>query len=912
MTAAPPDLDPAILDWHALHVSETVEHLDSHLRDGLGEGAAARRLEHHGPNRLATVRPRSAWDVVAAQFRSPLILILVGAAVVTVATGEFADAAVIAVVLVINAVLGTYQELRADRAVNALMEIAAPRARVVRDGSEQEVDAADLVVGDLVLLGSGTRVPADLRLSAAQTLEVDESLLTGESLPVAKSTDPVPVASLPADRSGVAFMGTVVTSGRGRGLVVGTAARSELGRIATSIRAEERPRTPLQRRMAAFANLIGLLVLAATVVTFVLGLVVGEPPSMMFRTAVALAVAVVPEGLPVAFTVALALGVHRMARRHAVVRSLPAVETLGSTDVIGSDKTGTLTANRMTVQTVWMPSRGYLDVAAASPSPSSSVAPATVDADLVAVLRSAVLTSEAHLDVVDGEVVERRGDPTETALLEAALAAGQPPADLRRDTRVLAAQPFESERQYAAVVVDEDGPVLRCKGAPERLLALSAAQAGPGGPDGPDGPAPLDRDAVLEVAEEMAGRGLRVLATAELRLAGQVDAVDPGAPLRVSGLVLTGLVGMHDPPRTGVAEAIAHCQAAGVRVVMVTGDHAATARAIAAEVGIAHAAGVRVLTGHDLQQMDDDGLREIVDDIDVFARVTPEHKLRVVRALQSHGQVVAVTGDGVNDGPALKAADLGVAMGRSGTDVAREASDMVLTDDAFVSIAAAVEEGRVVFANLRKVTYFLLSTGIAAIVAILGSMLAGLPLPYTPAALLWLNLVTSGVQDVALAFEPAEPDVLEEPPRVRTAPIVDRVLWERTVLTGAVMALGSLWLFVWARAAGLGEASAQGAALTALVVAMTAHVYNARSDRRSVLATRFHGNRLLLVSSIVALVAHVAALNWSPTQQLLRIGPVPWSGWWRILVVAAAVVSVSEVHKAWRRGSCQSPPAVVI
>ena len=902
-TTSPPAPDVAsegeTPPWHALAPSEVELKLEVDQRVGLHASEAEERLERYGPNELARDEPRSNLEIVLSQFKSPLIYILLVAFVVTIVIDEYTDAAVIAAVLVINAVIGFFQERKADRSVHALMELAAPRSTVVRDGEEREIDSAGLVPGDVVMLTSGSRVPADLRLVTATTLDIDESLLTGESVPARKSTDAVAEEKLAADRSCMAFMGSAVASGRGRGVVVATGKDTVLGGIAESIRKEEQPQTPLQQRMHRFANIIAVAVLSSTVVAFFLGVALGEPIPDMFLTAVALAVAVVPEGLPVAFTVAMALGVRRMAHRNSIIRSLPAVETLGSTNVIGSDKTGTLTANRMTVLRGWS-SAGWITFTD-EPSEATEDDDAEVAAQVegapegpvAQALTTAVVANEAGLVDQDDGSVEHRGDPTESALLVAARTAGIEPDVLRDQAMILATVPFESQLRYSYTVTDEDGPILRLKGAPERVLELcTTIQDGDEARD-------IDTDEVLAVAHAMAERGLRVLAMAQRRLDVEVDDIDPSSPPEPEELTLTAMVGMQDPPRPGVKDAIVRCRKAGIRVLMITGDHAATARAIAADLGISPS-DAEVLTGSDVETMSDEDLFSAVEHVDVFARVAPEHKLRVVRALRDHDQVVAVTGDGVNDGPALKAADIGVAMGRSGTDVAREASDMVLTDDNFVSIANAVEEGRVVFDNVRKVTYFLLSTGAAAIVAIITSIAMGMPLPYVPAALLWLNVVTNGMQDVALAFEPGEPDVLDRKPRRREDGIVNRVLWERTVLTGVVMAVGSLWLFTWAMDLGLEDAQARGAALTTLVVAMAAHVYNARSERRSIIRTHVAGNRFLLIATIIALTIHVAASYWAPTQLVLQIEPVTGAGWGRIAVVAVAVVIASELHKWWR------------
>jgi Ca2+-transporting ATPase len=877
--------------WHAIDASEVAERLESDPHDGLSSAEADERAALHGANALEPEPERGVVDLLVSQFTSPLIVILLVAGVVTVALGKYVDAAVITVVLLVNASIGFVQERRADRSMHALMALSSPTAVVVRDGRATRVDASRLVSGDVVLLESGARVPADLRLTATTSLRVDESLLTGESLPVDKDPASVAEAAAAADRRSIAHAGTTVASGRGRGFVVAIGTSTELGRIAERIRSTERPVTPLQARMARFANVVTMAVLATVVVSFALGLWRGADPADMFLVAVALAVAVIPEGLPIAFTVALALGVRRMADRNALVRSLPAVETLGSTDVIGSDKTGTLTANRMTVVEAWT-SDGSIGLAPGGEArPGTSGTLYDPSNALAASLRSAVLANEADLVHVDGRV-EHRGDPTETALLEVAERVGLRVEALRSAARIVAVRPFEPALQYAAVVVDEEGPVLRVKGAPERIVAGCTTIATV------SGQAAIDREAVLAAAARMAERGLRVLAAAERRLPAALAGESMPEP---EGLLFTGLIGMQDPPRAGVEEAIAACQRAGVRVLMITGDHVATARAIAQDLGIDGAGDGGAMTGADLEALDADGLGRAVREVSVFARVAPDQKLAIVRSLQAQGAVVAVTGDGINDAPALKAADIGIAMGASGTDVAREASDMVLTDDAFVSIAAAVEEGRVVFENVRKVVSFLLATGVATILSILGSLLAGWPLPYAPAALLWLNVVTNGLDDVALAFDPGEPDILDRPPRRRSEGIVSAMLWRRAIVIGLAMGSGSLWLFRWAHGVGLTLEQQRGAALTTLVMAMSIHTFNARSERRLLFTIDPRTNPLLLGAVVLPTLGHVFALGWAPTQSLLRIDAFPAAGWGRIALVCAAVVIISDAHKLWRR-----------
>jgi magnesium-transporting ATPase (P-type) len=774
---------------------------------------------------------------------------------------------------------------------------------VLRDGQETEVEAVDIGPGDVLVLSAGDRVAADARMLDTDQLAIDESLLTGESEPVTKDTDPVEADAVPADRTCMAFMGSNVTKGSGRAVVVATGADTELGQIAEQVRGQEDSSTPLQDRMRRFANIIAVAVVASAAASMGIGLLLGRELHDMFMVAVALAVAVVPEGLPVVLTVALALGVRRMAQRGALIRELPAVETLGSTSTIGCDKTGTLTLNQMTVQEVWTPA-GHWHVErdddgddesdGAQPLPDDGVADLDEEHPLHLALLTGILTNEAAPvdgDGTDGEGPEVDGEPTEAALVVAAMTAGIDVEATRQEREVLANQPFESSQRYSATVRPHgDGARLFLKGAPERVLELCDRMVAE------DGTADLDADAVEEAAQAMAGRGLRVLAMAYADLdsaPGDDEVPEP------QDLTLVGLQGMLDPPREGVAEAIAECRDAGVRVIMITGDHADTARAIAEQLELADE-GSDVLTGTELEDLDDEELARRVGDVPVFARVSPEHKLRIIKAVQADGQIAAVTGDGVNDAPALKAADIGVAMGRDGTDVAREASDMVLTDDDFVSIRHAVEEGRVTFDNVRKVTFFLVSTGAAAIVAIITSLFFGVPLPYVPAQLLWLNLVTNGMQDLALAFEPGEPDVLQQPPRRPGEGIVNAVLWERAAITGVVMAAGSLGLFLWGLADGMDVEPARTLALTTLVVFMGFHVFNARSERQSVFRRNPLSNPYLLGAQVAAIVIHIGAMYLPFTQTVFRFEPFDLHWWPRMVALAFTVVVVSEVHKLVR------------
>jgi len=905
--------DSAEYLWHALDVPRVIDLLGSDADVGLAAAEVHERLERTGPNQLEETPPPHPFVVLARQFASPLIYILVAATVVTLLLREYLDAAVIAAVLMLNAVIGYTQERRAESAVRALMGLVVPHAMVIRDGRGQEIESRDLVPGDIVELESGGRVPADLRLISANSLQIDESLLTGESTPVTKSVGPVEASASLADRLSMVFTGATVTTGRGRGVVVATGAGTELGAIAGMMRSEEVLETPLQRRMTRLAHVIGIVVGISSTVVFVTGVALGGELNEMFLTAVALAVAAIPEGLPVVFTITLALGVRRMAQRNAIIRRLPAVETLGSTTVIGSDKTGTLTENRMTVTSVWAGGQSH-ELAGPDPmsgfvahrsSPGSGLGSDTdPDADpdpnsaLSRVLMIGALANEASIDLGSGEPVAT-GDPTEVALLLAAAGHG---LDLARLTtgRVVTEVPFESSRRYSAVVVshDDQGYEVLVKGAPERLIDMCSSQVTA------DGHEAVDAEALRAEAHRLASEGLRVLAMAWRPTSPEpVDADGDGGLDDLDGLVFVGMQGMLDPPRQGVAEAIATCRRAGISVVMITGDHAVTARAIAADLGLSDHDG-EVLTGGELSQMDDDELTERVEHVRVFARVAPDEKLRIVHALQRRDHVVAVTGDGVNDAPALRAASIGVAMGRDGTDVAREASDMVLADDNFVSIAAAVEEGRVTFDNVRKVTFFLISTAVATIVAITASVWLGWPLLMLPAQLLWLNLVTNGLQDVALAFEPGEDGVLDRPPRPQREGVLSTVLWERSGVAGVVMAIGTLVMFRWQLDRGVGDERlmlAQTTALTTMVVAMAFHAGNSRSEHRSVFVLSPISNPFLLVATAAALAVHVGSMYLPATQFVLRVEPLDLATWVRLVPLAATIIVAMEIDKALRR-----------
>lgn len=899
MTPAPPQRSAPDLaggsSWPTLDPPAVAARLETSVQ-GLPPAEAAARLARWGPNALPEAPPPSRVLEFLRQFANPLIYLLLAATLISLALGDRVDAVVIGVVLLMNATIGFIQEQRAERSVRALRRLASHHARVLRGGREQEVPSTDLVPGDVVLLESGARVPADLRLFIATALLVDESLLTGEAAPVHKRPDALASEAPVADRWNMLYAGTVVASGRGRGYVVATGGSTELGGIAAQLQRGERSVPPLQARLARFASVMGTVVVAAAAVSFAVGILAGEGWAQMLLVAVALAVSAVPEGLPVASTITLTLGVRRMAGRQAIVRRLASVETLGSTTVIGSDKTGTLTQNRMMVQQISAADRLWWQDAPGRPGgPEGELATASAVAEhrvLYLTLLAGVLTNEADLQLDDAGDERPVGDPTEVALLRAARWARLDPRELRERAPVVAEVPFEPDLQYSAALRRYTGHLaLFVKGSPERVLAMCSGQMAADG-----GIRPLDRAAVLAGVSRMAAGGLRVLAMAWREL-------EPETPFSMDapdGLVFLGLQGMLDPPRPGVHEAITGCRAAGIRVIMITGDHADTARAIARALDLADD-DAPVLTGLDLDGMSDEDLRRAVPTVSVYARVSPAHKLRVVRALQATGQVVAVTGDGINDAPALQAADVGIAMGRSGTDVAREAADIVLVDDNFVSIYGAVAEGRVTFDNIRKIAFFLLSTNVAEVLIVLAALALGWPLPLIAVQLLWLNLATEGVQHLALAFEPAAPDTLHRPPRPPGAGLLSRVLWQRTVLSGLVQAAGVLLLFNWEVSNGGSLIQAQTVVLTTLVLFETFQIGNARSEQRSVFAEAPWSNPWLILAAAAALLVHVGALYLPDTRRFLHLVPLDAATWVRMILVAVTIIVAVEVDKLrWR------------
>ncbi|WP_051060458.1 cation-translocating P-type ATPase [Nocardiopsis baichengensis] len=852
---------------HALSGAEVAEALAADRERGLTRDEAARRLAAFGANALPRTEGTGRLMRLLRQFHSPLVYVLLVAAAVTLAMGHFVDAGVISGVVVLNAAIGYVQEARAQRALDALARMVRVEAVAVRDGAARRLPAQDLVPGDLVVLQAGDRVPADLRIVGAEELETDESALTGESAPVAKSAEPVAPRTLLADRTAMAYSGTVTTRGTGRGIVVATGADTEVGAIDRLVGSADRHPTPLTRRLGVFSRRLTAVIVALAALTFAVGTLYGEAPDRMFTAAVALAVGAIPEGLPAAITIVLAIGAVRMARRNAVVRTLTAAETLGGTTVICTDKTGTLTTNEMTVVRV------LAEGAAAR-----------------ACLLAGVLCSDAAPTGPDGR--RAVGDPTETALLAAAQAQGLVPAQEAARAPRVGALPFTSERKLMATAHrGADGRLAGyVKGAPERVLVLCSRALGPDGREGA-----LDAEGAEQVrrtAAEWAGQGLRVLAFARFapERAGAVREDDlPGR------LTLLGLQAMHDPPRPEAIEAVRACRAAGIGVRMLTGDHGATARAIADRFGI----GGEVLVGDGIDAADEESLARA----GVFARVSPEQKLRLVRLLQRRGEVVAMTGDGVNDAPALRQADIGVAMGRVGTDAAKEAADMVLADDDFATIEAAVEQGRGVFDNLRRFLAWTLPTNIGEGLVVMAAVLAGAVLPILPVQILWINMTTAGFLGLTLAFEPRSPETMRRPPRRPRAPVLSRDLVRRIVLVSLILVAGAFGVFHHALAGGAPVEEARTAAVNVFVVVEAAYLISCRSLERLLP----HGPNRWVWAGITVMAVLQLLFTYTPVMNaLFHTAPVAGSTWALVLAVGAAAYAAVETDKAlWRRSDAR-------
>jgi Ca2+-transporting ATPase len=828
--------------WHARSPAAAASELATDERAGLTAEEALRRLTADGPNEIERDEGRSALAILAGQFASLVIWVLIAAALLSLALGEAIDGAAILAIIVLNALIGFAQEYRSERAVAALGRLSAPSARVVRGGAAAVVPARELVRGDVLLLDAGDLVAADARLVAAAALRTNEAALTGESEPVVKELAALPETTPLAERRNSVFLGTSVAAGSGRALVTATGARTELGGIAKLLETATRDATPLQRRLDRVARLLVLASFAIVALVFALGLWRGFEPFQLFVTAVSLAVAAIPEGLPAVVTLALALGVERMVRRNALVRRLAAVETLGSTGVICTDKTGTLTVGTMTVRRLF--AAGH---------------------DSESLLWVAAACNEAELAASAGEP-EIVGDPTEGALLVEAEKLGIRRADVERDSPRVAVLPFDSERKMMTIVRSRDGGLVAAvKGAPEVLLARCTRIRTASGSESLD---EAGRAAIRARTELFARDALRVLAFAERRFEGALPEADVEREL-----VFVGLAGLQDPPRAEARDAVERCRRAGIRTVMITGDHPDTARAIAAEVGIL-GAGDQVLVGTELAGLGDAELAARVQRISVYARVTAADKLRIVRAWKALGAVVAMTGDGVNDAPALREASIGVAMGRTGTEVAKAAADIVITDDRFSSIVAAVEEGRGIFDNIRKTLGYLLAGNAAELAVMLLATLVGTPLPLLPVQLLWVNLVTDGLPALALAADPIQADVLARPPRRADAPFADRRLLGAIALTALLTSAVTFGTFAFELRTAGDVAAARNAAFSVLTFAELLRAFGARSETRGLWALGLFSNLRLFVIVAVSFALQLAIHRYGLLEELFKTQPI--------------------------------------
>ena len=874
---------------------------------GLDDDQVATRRATHGPNELPLPPRRPRVLLLVDQVRNPLVLMLLGAGAIAGLVGDAKDALVIVAVIVINSVLGFVQEFRAEHSLESLREMLAPTCVVRRDGGTvTEIAAADLVPGDVVVLEAGSQVPADGRLLVAEQLEIDESALTGESMPTGKRTDPVTeVDPAAGDRWCMVFMNTLVTRGRGELVVTATGPDTEMGLLAELINRTPVPATPLQRQLAQLGRRLAAIGGVAVAAYVVIGLLRGEPWLDVVLSAVALAVAAVPEGLPVVVTVTLAVGVHQMARRGALVKHLASVETLGATSVVCTDKTGTLTVNQMTVRSVWIGGREHA-VSGEGYQPDGSVTrdDAPLPAPEVDALRRLALASVLCNDssVTDETAV---GDPMEAALLVLAGKVGIDPARVRARRPRVAEVPFDAQHRYMATAhLDEQDPgqvLIAVKGALDGLLDRCTELAGPEGEVVPLDPAA--RSEVSAAMARLAGRGLRVLAVAERRV-GRSDLERRALDEQLTGLTLLGVVGLLDPPRPGVVEAISACHAAGVDVTMITGDHAATAEAIARELGITG----RTCTGAELDAAGDDD--RAISGVGVFARVSPEHKLRIVHALQGAGHVTAMTGDGVNDAPALRAADIGIAMGRTGTQVSRDAAAMVLVDDHFTTIVHAVEAGRTIYANIVSFLRFQLTTNAGAIATMLVAALIGLPAPLTAVQILWVNMIMDGPPAVALGMDPPAPDVMRNPPRAVHEHLLPLSRLGVIALNGSIMAVGTLAVLAYGVDA-LPPGQAATLAFTTFVLFQVVSALTVRSPHLSVFHARTLTNRSLWTALALVVTLQVVVVTVPVARAVFDTTALSPGQWLLAVATASLLLVVDEARKLLlrRRGPATGPKA---
>ncbi len=884
---------------HTQTANQALTILDSTLH-GLSIAEAHSRLGHYGPNAMPQPTYPGLGQLFFKQFISPLIYVLTAAAVFSLIIQEWSDAGFITAVLIVNAIIGTIQEYSAQQAAIALQQLVTTSCRVLRGGDTYEIDARELVPGDIILLESGDRIPADIRLLTSNDLEIDESLLTGESIAVLKDANTLcKKDTVIGDRFNMAFAGTLVNRGRSQGVVAATGLNTELGAIATAVLGKQTAKAPLLVRMEKFTHKVAIIVAIAAILMAAIAFMRGMAFADMFMLAVALAVSAIPEGLPVALTVTLAIGMKRMAKRHVIIRQLIAVEALGSCTYIATDKTGTLTVNQLTVRRILIPGQTAWQVEGESLIPegefvtSDGPLTSTESQILKQLCQTAVLTNEGFIGHRQGGWTHH-GDSVDVALLIMAHKAGIIQAETLNSYPELASIAFESERQFSASLNSIDHVQrVSVKGALEQLLTMCSTM------QTLDGTVAIDPEQLHRQAHELASQGYRVIALA----IGDIQLADNEVFCRehLQVLTLIGLVGLIDPLRPEAQSAVAACHQAGIQVAMVTGDHPTTACAIALDLKLIES-DQQVITGPQMKTTRDQiELDHLISQARVFARVEPQQKLDIVQSLQRNGHFVAVSGDGANDAPALRAAQVGVAMGKHSTDVARESAEIIITDDNFSSIVAGIEEGRIAYANVRKVIFLLISTGAAELVLFTLSLIAGLPIPLLAVQLLWLNLVTNGIQDIALAFEPSEGNELHHPPRSPKESIFNRLMIERVILSALVMGCVAFFIFQQLLNSGLDVEAARNATLLLMVLFENVHVFNSRSEVRTTFLHNPMSNPLLLFGTLTAQLIHIAAMYTPWLKDVLQVQPVSLELWTQLLGFALTVLLVMEIHKLLRK-----------
>ena len=886
------------VSWHSMDIQEVLKRLRTSTK-GLSEEEARRRLLKYGPNVIEREKGKSPLIIFLEQFNNPLVILLLIATALSVFIGEIVDAITIIAIVIISSVLGFYQEFRAEKAVEALRKLVTPTARVLRNGEEKEIAASEIVPGDILLLSAGDRVPADARLIEVVNLKVDEAPLTGESVPVQKDIKKLPLDTALPDRRNMVYAGTVVTYGKGKAVVVATGMRTELGRIAASLQRVEKEETPLEKRMRKVGKVLALLCFIVATLVSLIGLLVWHyDPLTMVMWAISLAVAAVPEALPAIVTGTLAIGMYHMAKRRAIIRRLPAVETLGSTDFICSDKTGTMTKGEMTAKKIFLYNR-IIDVTGSGYEPKGEfvvngkrIDPLSIN-ELKLLLLNCILNNDAVLEHKEGKWTIR-GDTTEGALLVLARKAGLREERIRREYPRIGEIPFSSERKRMTTFhKTPDGNVIAfIKGAPEVVLKLSNSIVVNGEIE------PLTREMrekIMKVVEEFASQGLRNLAFA-YKISSIEEARIASEEIE-RNFVFLGIVGMIDPPRPEVKEALNLCKKAGIKVSMITGDHKLTAIAVARELGL-YSDNDIVLTGTDLDRMSDHDLEKIVENVKVYARVSPEHKLRIVRALKKRKHIVAMTGDGVNDAPALKAADIGIAMGITGTEVAKEASDMILADDNFATIVEAVRKGREIFESIRKYLAYLLRCNITEIIIPLVASIMNLPLPFTAIQYLWINLITDGPPALALGVDPPDPDIMERPPRRLEDPIFDRrELLLFLIITPVLATLALITLFRTQLRFGVPVIEARTTLLLTMILTELMLSLSCRSLRHIVFKVGMFKNKYLIAAIVISVLAQIPILYVEPLQKAFGVVKPSMLDWMLSIIVAVMVFIIVELLK---------------